>query len=89
MGFIYKAKHSIRLPSKGAGREFASGLRDLIGSLVKGAGCEQREQTEGLKKNTTYLKLIHPHKIPPSCLRQPTSLYMGGKKRIKGHAHSF
>ena len=48
MGFIYKAKHSIRLPSKGAGREFASGLRDLIGSLVKGAGCEQREQTEGL-----------------------------------------
>ena len=26
-----------------------SRLRDLIGSLVKGAGCEQREQTEGLK----------------------------------------
>ena len=28
-----------------------SRLRDLIGSLVKGAGCEQREQTEGLKSN--------------------------------------
>lgn len=27
MGFIYKAKHSDRLSSKGAGREFASGLR--------------------------------------------------------------
>ena len=38
----------------------------------------------GIKKqNTTYLKLIHPHKIPPSCLRQPTSLFKGGKKRIK------
>ena len=44
----------------------------------------------GIKKqNTTYLKLIHPHRIPPACLRQPTSLYKGGKKRIKGHAHSF
>lgn len=27
MDFIYKANHSDRLPSKGAGREFASGLR--------------------------------------------------------------
>lgn len=27
MGVIYKARHSDRLPSKGAGREFASGLR--------------------------------------------------------------
>lgn len=27
MDFIYKAKHSDRLPSKGAGREFASGRR--------------------------------------------------------------
>lgn len=27
MGFIYKAKHSDRLSSKGAGREFASGRR--------------------------------------------------------------
>ena len=38
------------LPS-GAGRESTSGLRDYSGSLVKGAGCEQREQTEGLKSN--------------------------------------
>ena len=27
----------------------ANRLRDYSGSLVKGAGCEQREQTEGLK----------------------------------------
>ncbi len=36
MDFIYKAKHYDRLSSKGAGREFASGLRDCLGSLVKG-----------------------------------------------------
>lgn len=27
MGFIYKARHSDRLSSKGAGREFVSGRR--------------------------------------------------------------
>ena len=36
MGFIYKAKHYNRLPSKEAGREFTSGLRDCLGSLEKG-----------------------------------------------------
>ena len=45
----------------------ANRLRDLIGSLVKGAG---REFTSGLRDYSV-------------------SLFKGGKKRIKGHAHSF
>ena len=66
------------LPS-GAGREFASGLRDYLGSLVKGAGCEQREQTEGLKSNLLSIQI--PYNTAKSlrlALRQPTSLYKGG-----------
>ena len=66
------------LPS-GAGREFASGLRDYSGSLVKGAGCEQREQTEGLKGIALFIQIPYaPKKSLRLALRQPTSLYKGG-----------
>ena len=83
------------LPS-GAGREFTSGLRDCLGSLVKGdsprcgemskgslekgAGCEQREQTEGLKGIALFIQI--PYNSTKSlrlALRQSTSLYKGGR----------
>ena len=83
------------LPS-GAGREFTSGLRDCLGSLekgdsprcgemskgslVKGAGCEQREQTEGLKGIALFIQIPHaPKKSLRLALTRPTSLYKGGR----------
>ena len=63
---------------------------DKIGSLVKGAVTAG---DWGIKKqNTIYLKLIYPYKIPAACLRQPTSLYKGGRipqSCLDGDTHSF
>ena len=56
-----------------------SRLRDYSGSLEKGAGCEQREQPEGLKGIALFIQIPYaPKKSLRLALRQPTSLYKGG-----------
>ena len=47
--------------------------------LPSGAGCEQREQTEGLKGIALFIQIPYaPKKSLRLALRQPTSLYKGG-----------
>ena len=61
----------------------ANRLRDLIGSLVKGDSPRRGEMSKGsLVKGAV--------RESTSGLRDYSgSLFKGGKKRIKGHAHSF
>ena len=50
------------------------------GSLEKGAGCEQREQTEGLKGIALFIQIPYaPKKSLRLALTRPTSLYKGGE----------
>ena len=83
------------LPS-GAGREFASGLRDCSGSLEKGdsprcgemskgslekgAGCEQREQTEGLKGIALFIQIPYAPKKSLRLALTATHLPLQGRR---------
>ena len=71
------------LPS-GAGREFTSGLRDYSGSLEKGAGCEQREQTEGLKGIALFIQIPYAPKKSLRLALTATHLPLQGRQNPSG-----
>ena len=57
-----------------------SRLRDLIGSLVKGAGCEQREQTEGLKGIALFIQIPYAPKKSLRLALTATHLPLQGRQ---------
>ncbi len=71
-----------------------SRLRDCLGSLEKGAGCEQREQTEGLKGIALFIQIPYAPKksLRLACGNPPPFTREAMTKRTEGlnnHAQSI
>ncbi|HCW32948.1 MAG TPA: hypothetical protein DGG22_00015 [Ruminococcaceae bacterium] len=54
------------------------------GSLVKGAGCEQREQTEGLKGIALFIQIPHAPKKSLRLALTATHLPLQGRQNPSG-----